>query len=286
MNRIALAATAIALGIGVLLLLLMVAQRHLIYFPLAGAVPGPRQAGLVSAAQVFVNTEDGLTLGAWFVEPASPRAGWTVILFNGNAGNRALRAPLARALAGHGIGVLMLDYRGYGGNPGNPTETGLLRDARAARRWVTERHSGQPASIAYLGESLGTGVAVALATESEPDALILRSPYTSLADLAGYHYPLVPARWLLRDRYPSIDRIGRLSCPILVIAAERDSVVPASQSRRLFEAAPPAGRRWVLLPGADHNDYETLAGDLVIGEMVRFMKAASRRGHEARNERP
>ncbi|HSK11266.1 MAG TPA: alpha/beta hydrolase [Vicinamibacterales bacterium] len=273
MTRILLGVVAIALGVVAVVLLLWVAQRRLIYFPFGGAPPHPRDAGLPSASDVLVPTADGLTLGAWFVEPGPPGRDWTLILFNGNAGNRALRVPLARGLSDHGIGVLMLDYRGYGGNPGTPTEAGLVGDARAARRWVAER-AGQRTRIGYFGESLGTGVAVALAMEQEPDALILRSPYTSLADLAAFHYPFLPARWLIRDRYPSIERIGRLSCPILVIAAERDSIVPMAQSRRLFEAAPPARRRWLLLPGADHNDYETLAGGAVMGGVLRFLEGA------------
>ncbi len=95
-----------------------------------------------------------------------------------------------------------------------------------------------------------------------------------MADVAAYHYPFLPARWLLRDRYASIERIGSLSCPVLIIAAERDSVVPAALSRRLFEAARPERRRWLLLPAADHNDYEALAGEAVIGAVVEFLKQA------------
>jgi fermentation-respiration switch protein FrsA (DUF1100 family) len=224
------------------------------------------------AIDVVLETEDGLALRAWFVEPdGAPPLGWTLILFNGNAGHRAFRAPLARRLADRGIAVLMLDYRGYGGNPGTPTEAGLTADARAARRWVDRQIAGRRSRVGYLGESLGTGVAVALAIERQPDALILRSPYTSMADVAHYHYPFLPVRWLLRDRYPSEDRMRSLSCPMLIIAAERDSVVPATLARRLFDASPPASRRWFLLPGADHNDYETLAGDAVIDEIVRFL---------------
>ena len=274
MTRVALGLAVAAVTIGALLLLVWAAQRRLIYFPFGGPVPSPREVGLSSATEEVVPTEDGLELGAWFVEPTSPGAGWTLILFNGNAGNRALRAPLAARLAAHGIAVLMLDYRGYGGNPGTPTEAGLMRDARAARRWVAGRvpRAPAPARIAYFGESLGTGVAVALASQQPPDALILRSPFTSLADLAAHHYPFLPARWLLRDRFPSIETIGTLSCPILIVAAEYDSVVPASQARRLFETAPPAARRWLQLPGTDHNDYEALAGDAVIEEVVAFLQ--------------
>jgi fermentation-respiration switch protein FrsA (DUF1100 family) len=276
MMRFATGLGTIAVGLIALLLLVWIAQRRLMYFPFGGAPPHPRTVGLEGAREVAVETEDGLSLGAWFVEPRQTNASWTLILFNGNAGNRALRAPLAEMLARQGIGVLMIDYRGYGGNPGAPTEAGLAQDARAARRWVADQGVLRGTRLAYFGESLGTGVAVALAAESPPDALILRSPYSSMADVAAYHYPFLPARWLLRDRYASIDRIGSLSCPILIIAAERDSVVPAALSRRLFEAARPERRRWLILPGADHNDYETLAGEAVVGEIVGFLRGIER----------
>jgi len=183
------------------------------------------------------------------------------------------RAELAHAFRPHGVAMLLFDYRGYGDNAGSPDERGLALDARAARRYLLSRPDVDAARLVYFGESLGTGVAVALAVERQPDALILRSPYTSMADLAHYHYPFLPGRWLLRDRYPSVERIGSVSCPTLIIAAERDSVVPAALARRLFDAAPPASRRWFLLPGADHNDYEALAGDAVIDEVVRFLTA-------------
>jgi uncharacterized protein len=271
--RIAVALLTVALGVAVLLLVFWLAQRRLIYLPSGGPVPPPGDVDLPTASDVVVETEDGLALRAWFVEPspATLPLGWTLILFNGNAGHRAFRAPLARRLADRGAAILMLDYRGYGGNPGTPTETGLLRDARAARRWVDRRLAGHSSRVAYFGESLGTGVAVALAVERRPDALILRSPYTSMADVAHYHYPFLPARWILRDRYPSDQRIAGLSCPLLIIAAERDSVVPAELARRLFDAAPPARRHWLLLPGTDHNDYDALAGDEVIDATVQLL---------------
>jgi uncharacterized protein len=272
--RVATGVSIVVLAAAAVLVVFWLGQRRLIYLPTGGPVPHPRDAGLSTATDVVILTEDGLSLAAWFVEPAAPALGWTVILFNGNAGHRAFRAPLARRLAERGIAVLMLDYRGFGGNPGSPSEVGLLRDARGARRWVDRRLAEHPSRVAYFGESLGTGVAVALAAEQPPDALILRSPYTSMVDLARHHYPFLPARWLLRDRFPSDRRVGSLSCPSLFIAAERDSVVPAELARRLFDAAPPARRHWLLLRGADHNDYEAHAGDAVIDGVVRLLEVA------------
>jgi fermentation-respiration switch protein FrsA (DUF1100 family) len=197
-----------------------------------------------------------------------------VLVFNGNGGNRAYRAPLAEALRRRGFGVLLFDYRGYGGNAGTPSEAGLTADARAARAYAASRGDADPSRLIYFGESLGAAVAVRLAAEHPPAALILRSPFTSLADIGGHHYPFLPVRWLLRDRFASIDLIGRLRSPLLVIAGDRDRIVPTDHSRRLYAAAAAAARKKiVIVPGADHNDYELLAGDAMIEAIVEFANA-------------
>ena len=181
-------------------------------------------------------TADGLTLKGWFVSrTATPE--FTVIVFNGNAGNRAFRAPLADALSRSNLAVLLFDYRGFGGNPGSPTEEGLSTDARAARDYVVSRSDVDRRRIVYFGESLGTAVAAALAVDYPPAALILRSPFTSMTDVGRHHYAFLPVRWLLRDRYATIDRIARVNAPLLVIGGDADSIVPIAQTRRIYEAA-------------------------------------------------
>jgi uncharacterized protein len=254
------------------LLLVWAGQRHLIYLPF-GPVPPPADAGLPVAEAVSFPTDDGLTLNAWFVPAVGSPRPQTVIVFNGNAGNRALRAPLAAALRDAGIQTLLLDYRGYGGNPGSPSEEGLALDARAARRYVVSRPDVDPRHIVYFGESLGSGPAVRLAIEQPPLALILRSPYTSLVDLGRLHYPYLPVGLLLRDRFPSLERMPRVRCPVLVIAGRNDTIVPASQSERLH-AAVTAPKRLVVLE-ADHNDYELLAGPRLIAAVVDFLRTLS-----------
>jgi fermentation-respiration switch protein FrsA (DUF1100 family) len=218
-------------------------------------------------------TDDGLKLGAWFVPAAFPGTATTMIVFNGNGGNRALRAPLAAELSTRGIATLMVDYRGYAGNPGSPSEHGLASDARAALRYVARRADVDPARIVYFGESLGTGVAVRLAVEHPPLALILRSPYTSLVDMGRHFYPFLPVRRFLSDRFESMELIDRLTRPVLVIAAHRDSIVPSSQSQRLYDAAPEP-KQLLMLDDVDHNDYELLAGARVIGAIVDFVDRA------------
>lgn len=239
-------------------------QRRLIYFPI-GRVP-PVEAVLPGWREVTLITEDGLALDAWYHDPASTAP--VVIVFNGNAGNRSDRAPLGAALADRGFGVLLADYRGYGSNEGHPTEAGLALDARAARQYVGENSPGHP--VCYFGESLGAAVAVELATEFPPAALILRSPFTSLADVAAVHYPFLPVRLMLRDRYPSLRRITSLEVPLLVIAGSADSIIPINQSEEMFQAA---GRpeRLVVIDGADHNDFELLAGPDLVDAVSEFI---------------
>jgi fermentation-respiration switch protein FrsA (DUF1100 family) len=248
-------------------------QRRLIYLPTARLSDAAAAAFVPDREEVELRTADGLRLGAWFVEARRSPSRAAILVCNGNAGNRSLRAPLAAALAARGFSVLLFDYRGYGGNPGRPSEAGLIEDARAARAYLASRGDVDARRIVYFGESLGAAVAVALADERPPAALVLRSPFTSLADVGRLHYPFLPVRALLADRFPSVERIGRIEAPLLVLAGERDGIVPAWQSRALFQAAPEGRKRLWILDGADHNDLELLAGQRMIVEIERFLAA-------------
>lgn len=242
--------------------------RSFLYFPLAQKPP-PAAGILLGAEEVSFATADGLTLEAWF-RPGPPGAA-TVIVFNGNAGDRSHRAPLGAALADEGFGVLLTDYRGYAGHPGTPSEEGLQKDARAALAYLRSRSEVDASRIAYFGESLGAAVAVELAVEHPPFALVLRSPFASLEDLARLHYPWFPAGPLLVERYGSIERIARVRAPLLVIAGTRDGIVPLEHSRRLFDAAGEP-KRFVAIEGADHNDPELVWGPVVIEETARHIR--------------
>lgn len=253
------------------LALVWLTQRRLIYFPTAH-LPSLDDAGIVASESVTFETSDGLRLGAWFFAGSGPPPRLTIVVFPGNAGNRAHRVPLAAALRRQGLQVLLTDYRGYGGNPGSPTEQGLAADARAALAYLESRADVDRARIVYFGESLGTGVAVGLATERAPAGLILRSPFTSLVDVGSHHYPLLPVRLLLNDRFPSLDRAAQIRCPVLVIAGDRDSVVPIDQSRRFYDAVR-GSKTFVDIAGADHNDDDLLAGDQMVHAMLRFVGA-------------
>jgi uncharacterized protein len=241
-------------------------QRRLIYFPFPAQVPRA-EAVVAGAREVTLRTLDGLALGAWLVEAGEPDRGVAVLVANGNAGNRSMRAPLARALANAGLAVLLFDYRGYGGNPGRPSEQGLARDVRAAHRFLIEEAEVAPARLLYNGESLGSAVVTELATEHPPAGFVLRSPFIDLASVGRVHYPFLPVRALLRDRYPLADHLASVQVPTTVVHGSRDSIVPPEQSRAVAAAA--AGQtRVVEIAGADHNDLARLEGEKLIEAVV------------------
>jgi len=242
-------------------------QGRLIYLPDASPVP-PARVALPGARDVRLTTTDGLELGAWYLPPARSCEG-VVLVAQGNGGNRGDRVELARAVAARGFGVLLFDYRGYGGSPGVPSEAGLARDALAAHDHLVGEVGVAPEHLVYLGESLGTGVVTALAVEHPPAALVLRSPFTSLAD-AGRVAAGVPVGWLLRDRYEVRAQVARVGAPVAVVYGTADTIVPADQSRRVAQAAREAGltvvEREVL--GAGHNDPLLAHGADLVGALV------------------
>ena len=257
-----------AVVIVVMLAFVWAMQRRMMYFPVA-EVPPPRALGIERVETVTFVTADGLELRGWFFAPATPPRA-AVLVFNGNAGNRAYRAPLAEMLRARGLQVLLMDYRGYGGNSGTPTERGLASDSRAARAYLATRPDVDSERLVYFGESLGAAVAVDLAAEHAPAALVLRSPFSSMTDIGRYHYRFLPVALLLRDRFTSIEVIGRVRSPLLVIAGDRDVIVPFEFSRRLYDAAADP-KKFVLIAGADHNDHELLSGAEMVDGIVRFI---------------
>jgi hypothetical protein len=237
---------AVAAVLVLLFVLAWTQQRRLLYFPEGD--PGPPPAGW---SQVTIPTGNGLELAAWYRTSGGGGDQPLIIVFHGNGGNRAGRVPLGTALSKRGFDVLLVDYRGYGGNRGTPSESGLADDAESAARFAEALAPDRP--IVYYGESLGAAVAVGLAASRPPDALVLVSPFTSVADVGQFHYPSAPA-WLIRESYPSLERFesGALEgIPVLVIAGGADTIVPAAQSKMIADAA---GAEWHEVPEVDHND--------------------------------
>ncbi|MGE0258129.1 MAG: alpha/beta hydrolase [Alphaproteobacteria bacterium] len=225
-------------------------QRQLLYHP-DRARPRLGPLAELGVREIAVPTADGLSLLAWYL-PAAGGNRPVVVYFHGNAGHIGHRAERLERFAREGYGVLLLEYRGYGGNPGEPREAGLFEDAAAALRFL-EAHGVRGSRLALYGESLGTGVAVGVAARSDVGAVVLESPYTSIAAAAQFHYPFVPAARLVSDRYDSLSRIGRVRAPILMLHGARDDIIPPSHGEALFAAAPEPKEQWIA-PLAGHAD--------------------------------
>jgi fermentation-respiration switch protein FrsA (DUF1100 family) len=220
---------------------------------------------------VSVPVERDLSLVSWMRDGRRSPDGPLVVVFPGNAGNRATRLPLGNGLAERGFCVMLGEYRGYGGNAGSPDEASLIGDGRAMVD--AARHScGGVSGIVYFGESLGAAVAVGVAVDDPPDALILGSPFTSLVDVGRLHHPLLPVAAVLRDRYATMERVasgGPAGVPALVIAGTADRVVPVEQSRAVAGAL---GAVMYEIEGADHNDASLRSGPGVVDGTARFIR--------------
>lgn len=229
-------------------------QRTLLY-PAARQAPNLADHDIAGLREVTTQTPDGLTLRHWYVPPSEPGAA-VLVVFHGNAGHLGDRVSKLKALIDAGFGVLFAGYRGYSGNPGKPTEDSLTADAGLLLDWLAARGVPPERTVLY-GESLGTGVAVKMAAARDSAAVILESPYTSIAEVAQTHYWYLPAKWLVLDKWNSMAHIGRLRAPLLVVHGSRDKTVPTRYGRELFAAAPEP-KELFILEGGNHNDlYDT-----------------------------
>ena len=239
--------------------LLYFVQGSLLFRPMDLA-PEAAAAGVPGLRTVRVRTADGLDLVAWFL-PASPGRP-TVLYFHGNGGNIGDRIGRAKRIARRGWGLMMLEYRGYGGNPGTPSEAGLATDALGALDELAAL--GVPSGrVVLYGESLGTGVAVRLATARPVAAVVLDAPYTSVADVAQLQYWFLPARLLVTNPFDILSRISRVNAPLLVMQGDHDMVVPPAMGRAVFEAAREPKEIWVSAGGM-HGDAMETGGEAVL----------------------
>ncbi|HUK55027.1 MAG TPA: alpha/beta hydrolase [Nitrospiria bacterium] len=211
----------------------------------------PEAVGL-AYENVFFKAADGVRLNGWFVPGPDPSR--VMIWFHGNGGNMSQRVRRLRLFHDElGLSVFIFDYRQYGRSGGSVTEEGTYRDAEAALQYVKTRTGLLAKRIIYFGHSLGTAVAVDLAVEAPPRALILESPLTSIDDVARVKLPYLPVGFLIRDKYDSLSKIGMVHAPLMIFHGERDQTIPLEQGRRLFAAANPP-KEFYIIPGADHND--------------------------------
>ncbi len=259
---------------------MVIFEDSLIFFP------DPHPSGFWDAEAVardtgttvedcFFEAVDGTRLHGWWCRPealegeAHATSEMVLLWFHGNAGNLSQRSELMFELAGIPVQVFIIDYRGYGRSNGRPSEKGVLRDARAAWRFLTEDRAIPPERIVILGKSLGGAVAVDLAAEVTPAGLIVESSFASIPEMAAHHYPFVP-KWLIRTRLDSLGKIGNVGCPIMVIHSPDDEIVPYEHGRRLFDAAP-KDKRFHEVPGAGHNELWLVGGADYLGAIREFL---------------
>jgi uncharacterized protein len=230
----------------------------------------PAEAGLGEAQSLTLTTADGEQLSAWFVAPIDD--GKPVYLyFHGKDGSLRQRVRQIQAMSLGGMGVLAIDYRGFGASTGTPTETGLYRDSETAYQWLRGRV--EPGRIVIVGESLGTGVAVWLAAQKPAAALILKAPFTSAVDIAAERYPFVPVHWFMKDQFHSDQWISHVHIPVLVQHGERDTIVPVNYGKQLFALAN-SPKQIRLYPDAGHSNLSRYGADADAAAFVAAMSAA------------
>ena len=225
-------------------------QRSFLYFPSKETIDISNydDTGL---NEVELTTSDGLVLKSWFKKPNS-QEGYTILIFHGNAGHIGDRVEKFKRFIAAGHGLLFLEYRGYGGNPGKPTEKGLHNDALAALNFLSKQYIFSDKIILY-GESLGCGIAAKLSSENVFAATILEAPYTSIADVAQHHYWYLPVKWLVLDRYDILGIINNIKSPLMVLHGEKDNVINIEFGKKVFDAAPEP-KEALFVPNAGHNN--------------------------------
>jgi fermentation-respiration switch protein FrsA (DUF1100 family) len=242
-------------------------QRSYLYFPYPNR-PDTRLVDVSSLKEVQLVTSDSIRLIAWYVPPPERRP--VVLYFHGNAGTIENRAHWLIEFANAGFGVLMPEYRGYGGNRGQPTESGLYADAAAAMDFLS--NEGIAADrIVVFGESLGTGVATHLASRHQIAALVLEAPYTNITAMAARHYPFLPVSLMLHDRFDSLSRIAQVRAPILIMQGGLDQIVPPELGVELFVAAPEPKELWSVPQGGHENLYGFGAPETVFAFLRRHV---------------
>ena len=225
-------------------------DRRFIFFPTREVSSTPAHWGL-DFEEVYFQADDGVRLHGWFV-PGEGKVTW--LWTHGNGGNISHRLENIMLLHNQlGVNIFLFDYRGYGLSEGRPSEKGTYRDALGAVTYLASRQDIDPRRVLYFGRSLGAAVAVWLAAQHQPYGLILESPFASVKDMAKLAFPRLPLYLLIRNKYDSLARIGKLSCPLLILHGDRDEVIPLSQGRKLYDAAKEP-KRFYVITGAAHND--------------------------------
>lgn len=241
-------------------------QRLMIYFPFLDR-PIPKEWGAADMQEIELKTADGLLVTSWYKPAQVGHA--TFIYLQGNAGHIGFRMPVVRPYLNKGYGVLLLGYRGYGGNQGYPSEQGLYKDLLAGWQFLQNQKIPGPC-IVLIGESLGTGLAVQFASEHQIGAVVLLSPYTSLVDVGKFHYPFFPVDLLLKDRYESLNKIASVKAPLFILVAENDVIVPAKFGETLYQAAH-SPKELFVYPGVSHDALPGLVQDKIMSFVEKYV---------------
>lgn len=239
-------------------------ERTVVCFPQRGHDGRPEDFGL-KARDLYFETSDRVRLHGWLF--SADLKGPTLLWFHGNAGNISHRLENIALLLAQGINVFIFDYRGYGKSEGSLSEQGFYRDAQAAWEGLLKEGPASPSQVVLFGRSLGCAMAADLAARVPAAGLILESGFPHLGSMARTHYPFVISEKFLSGRYDALNKIARLKMPVLVVHGTKDSIVPISLGRRLFQAAPEP-KSFYEIPGADHNDTYLVGGQAYF-QMIR-----------------
>ncbi|MCI0456234.1 MAG: alpha/beta hydrolase [Gemmataceae bacterium] len=253
-----------------ILLMLMLLENWLVYHPMRASAEWwtPRTPDV---QDVYLTTSDGTKVHGWWC----PRkdADGALLYLHGNAGNLSHRYDIVTTLRDQlGVSVLIVDYPGYGKSEGSPSESGCYATAEAAYDWLTKEQKIAPAKVILFGKSMGGGVAVELASRRDHRALVLVKTFTSMPDVGAGLYPWLPVRWLMRNRFDSLARIGQCKRPVFFAHGTTDRVIPFALGKELYEAANQP-KQFLVLPDVDHNDP---LPEVFFAELKRFL---SEKGH-------
>jgi fermentation-respiration switch protein FrsA (DUF1100 family) len=242
-------------------------ERYFIFFPSQPLLSEPSGWGM-DFEDVYFTASDGVELNAWLVTAGEGAP--MVLWFHGNAGNIADRLDNARLLVERGLSLFMVDYRGYGRSEGRPSEKGINEDGQAAYDYLLSR-SFSAENLVVFGRSLGSTVAVHVASRNRCAGVILESAFTNMADMARQHFPVLPGMGVFKRKFPCIDHISSIDAPILLIHGNEDEIVPYKLGRRLFEAAS-TGKEFYTIEGAHHNDTYFVGGNEYFDRFEKFVR--------------
>jgi uncharacterized protein len=252
-------------------------EASVIFHPERASLSGVWRAPR-GAEEVWFRNAEGLRLHGWFFRPAAQPAQATVVYAHGNGGNVSYCGWVGAELAARGFDVLLFDYRGYGRSEGEAAgEGGLYADAEAAYDFVTKERAVPAGRVVLYGQSLGTAAVADVAARRECGALVLESGFSSASDMAGTIMPWLPrfVRGLTKNKLDTVSKLPRVKCPVLVVHGDRDEIIPASQGRRLFDAAPEP-KRLLIIEGAGHNDLSNVGGGKYIDTLAEFVRTSLR----------